>query len=366
MQSRQVNMDTTKICIVIPSYEPADNLLTLLENLHTCLDNPEHSSLEVKTLLVDDGSGPEYESIFLQAKEKYSCILLRHASNLGKGRALKTAFNYVLNEFPNYQGVATVDSDGQHTTDDIIRCIKELSCESPESSERSNNSLVCGCRDFNSKEIPFKSRFGNVLTKRVFSFFSGVSLSDTQTGLRVIPMGMLKMMLAIPGERFEYEMNMLIECSGKRISIKEVKIDTVYIENNKGTHFHPLFDSIRIYTTFLKYIASSLGASFIDFLIFFIVTSLYSSIALATVCSRTGGAAFNFIVNRNIVFKSHKSIPISVLKYVTLAAVSGVLSYNILTLMHGHFGFNLLVCKAIAETALFLVNFFIQKTKIFN
>ena len=347
--------NAAKISIIIPSLEPNNKLLKLLGDLQTELEKAENSDIKAEILIVDDGSGQEYAHIFEQARDCYGCILLRHAVNLGKGRALKTAFNYCLNEFPDFYGVVTVDSDGQHTADDIIGCIRVLQDE---------NYLILGCRNFSQKGIPLKSGFGNKLTRTVFHFLGGVSISDTQTGLRVIPAGLLATMLAIPGERFEYEMNMLIECGLQGIKIKEVPIQTIYEDNNSGTHFNPLFDSLKIYATFLKYIASSLSASFIDFFIFWVLTGLIPNVAIAMIFSRAGAMTFNFTVNRNIVFRSRKNVFIQALKYLILAGASGTAAYYIIMFMHGYLP--LLVSKIIAETALFLINYYFQRKKIFN
>jgi len=344
-----------KVLVLIPSLEPNNRLLELLESLRVQFEMAENAQIKAATLLVDDGSGPEYAHIFEQARDRYGCTVLRHAVNLGKGRALKTAFNYFLNEMPDFHAVVTVDSDGQHAADDIIRCIKELSSES---------CLIIGCRNFTQKPIPFKSRFGNKMTRNVFHFLGGTLISDTQTGLRLIPAPLVGTMLAIPGERFEYEMNMLIECGQRGLKIKEVPIKTIYSDNNRATHFNPLWDSLKIYGTFLKYIGSSLGAAATDFFIFWLLTSLGTRIADAMVFSRAIGIIFNFTVNRNIVFKSRKNIFSQAFKYLILAGVSGVAAYYILIFLHGYLP--LLASKIIAETALFFVRYYIQKTKIFN
>ncbi len=361
-----------KVCIIIPALEPNGNLITLLDELRSHLEAPGNSHISAQILLVDDGSGPAYGPVFLQA-EAYGCILLRHAVNLGKGRALKTAFNHYLNEFPDYHGVVTVDSDGQHKAADIIRCIGGLSSRpSPDSGAdhpaqsgaAAQMLLVLGCRDFNDEAVPFKSRYGNKLTRSIFRFFSGVSVSDTQTGLRVLPTELIKPMLTVPGERFEYEMNMLIECGNRNIAIKEIPIETVYLENNAGSHFNPLLDSVKIYATFLKYIASSLSASLLDFIIFVIATGVGAGLEIAMTVSRAGSATFNFTVNRNLVFKSKSNIFATALKYLLLVVISGVLSYYIILFLNQYI--SVYLAKVAAETLVFVVNYYVQKRAVFS
>ena len=171
-------------------------------------------------------------------------------------------------------------------------------------------------------------------------------------------------MLTIPGERFECEMNMLIECGNRGIKIKEVPAKTGYSDKNKGAHFNSLFNSLKIYATFLRYIASSLSASCIDFFIFWVLTGLNANIAAAMLVSRIAGIIFNFTVNRNIVFKSRKNIYFQALKYLTLAGASGVAAYYIILFIQSYLP--LPASKIIAETSLFLVNYYFQRKKIFN
>ncbi len=341
-------VNLTNICVIIPSLNPDTKLLVLIHELKA------HEYQDI--IIINDGSKPEADAIFSQAQNEGATVL-SHVVNQGKGRALKTALNYVARVHADCAGVITADSDGQHSARDIRRLAAILA-------EGETPSLILGSRNFDVKDIPLKSRIGNKLTRRIFRFLSGVSISDTQTGLRAIPAALLKLMLAIPGERFEYEMNMLIECGNNNIAIKEIPIETIYLESNAGTHFNTMMDSLKIYATFLKYIASSLSASVLDFLIFFIAQGLGAGLDIATIISRAGSAAFNFTVNRNFVFKSRKNIHVTALKYMLLLVISGLFSYYILLFMSRYF--TLLISKIIAETILFLFNYYFQKEKIFN
>lgn len=108
MDTKELNQ---KIPIVIPSYEPDEKLCMLLGNL-------KNAGFE-EIVVVDDGSqGSEYQNIFAKAQEA-GCIVLHHAVNQGKGRALKTAFNHCLFAYPDAIGCVTIDSDGQHTVKDM-------------------------------------------------------------------------------------------------------------------------------------------------------------------------------------------------------------------------------------------------------
>ena len=197
--------------LVIPAYEPDYNLIKLIEKIHNKSD--------FYIIVIDDGSSAECQDIFSKV-ERYATVL-RHQVNQGKGKALKTAFEYI--QSLNMPGtVVTADADGQHRIWDIFRSLTKSS-ENP-------NTLVLGVRAFTGK-VPLRSRFGNSLTRILFKLQTGVAVSDTQTGLRAFSTDMIPFMLKIEGQRYEYEMNMLLEAS-QAYPILEVPIETVYINDN--------------------------------------------------------------------------------------------------------------------------------------
>ena len=222
--------------IIIPSYEPDERLIDLLD------DFKEEGLTDV--VLVDDGSGEEYQHLFDKARDEYGCVVLKHAVNQGKGRALKTAFNFCLNEYPDMIGCITADSDGQHSVS-CIKCCMDALVKNP-------GALILGVRDFSLENVPWKSRFGNTLTSFICKYLEGVSVSDTQTGLRGISTEFMKTCLNVEGERFEFETRMLIATKGV-CDIFEVPIETIYdSKENHQSHFNPVKDSIRVYKVFQK------------------------------------------------------------------------------------------------------------------
>lgn len=224
-----------KVCIVIPAFEPDNRMIELLSDLDKNAIGP--------VVIVNDGSGKEYDVIFdkaLSIIKKSGGTVITHKTNKGKGRALKTAFAYILDHYENITAVITADSDGQHTAECIKRVIDAV--------ENNEQCLILGVRKFDLEGIPWKSRFGNTLTEKVFQYVAGIHVSDTQTGLRGIPKGYLKELISLKGERFEYEMRMLLDVAEKGISIVEVPIQTIYeSEDNHQTHFNPIKDSVKIY-----------------------------------------------------------------------------------------------------------------------
>ena len=275
--------------LVIPAYEPDEKLLNLLKDLQS------YQSLTI--VVVNDGSTSSYNPIF-EAASQFSTVLC-HKQNYGKGRALKTAFSYITN-IKNTLGegiVITADSDGQHTPLDIFKVGK--ACED------NPNTLITGERYFTGN-VPFRSRFGNTITKYVFSLSTGLSLKDTQCGLRAFSTELLPFLCSIKGERYEYEMNVLLE-GAKKIPIKGVPIETVYIDDNRSSHFHPLKDAIKIYKEIFKFAMSSIIGFCVDYigyaLLIFLLAPIPPEIRLiiANVMARLCSATVNYCLNKKFV-----------------------------------------------------------------
>ncbi|MGN1084011.1 MAG: glycosyltransferase family 2 protein, partial [Lachnospiraceae bacterium] len=197
--------EESRIAVLIPSLSPDEKLTAAVREIR-------QAGFE-RIVIVNDGSTAEYDTYFCDA-EALGATVIRHAVNLGKGRALKTGFNYILNEWKDCEGVITADSDGQHKAGDLLKCREALL--------KNKDALILGCRNFKKENIPFRSRFGNVITAKVMKLLVGVSISDTQTGLRAFSAEQMKKYLTVNGERFEYEMNMLLYSKAENIAMKEV------------------------------------------------------------------------------------------------------------------------------------------------
>ena len=341
-----------KTALIIPAYKPAKELLALIEQF---LSNPEFVPV-----VVDDGSGPEFEGIFSALPEGVE--LLRHAQNRGKGAALKTAFRCVLESLPECDLAVTADADGQHRYKDILRVV---------ATARANpGALVLGSRKFEG-DVPLRSRFGNGVTRHVFSIASGVKVYDTQTGLRAFGRDGLRAFVDVPGERYEYEINMLLTAAQGGMPILEEWIETVYLDDNASSHFNPLRDSLKIYLCILKFCASSLIAFAIDYTLALLLKSLTASwpaaasLNFSVIVARLVSATANFFINRHVVFKGNESLGKAVVKYAALAAV--VLGLN-LALMHvlTALGLPFALAKILVEVTLFAFNFVVQGKFVFR
>ena len=349
---KDVAFDAGKIAVLIPAWQPDDCLVDLVARL---------AALGFGAIIVvNDGSDPSHEPIFAdlpgQAPENGHARVhvIRHAVNLGKGRALKTGLNYFLNSFPGLIGIVTADADGQHTAEDVLAVAQKLNDD--------HLHLVLGSRRFRG-EIPLRSLIGNVITRHLFSALTGTSLSDTQSGLRGIPTMLIPSVLQLGGERYEYEMNVLTHAAHSS-GIAEVPIETIYLDGNRSSHFNPLWDSMRIYFILLRFAASSLAAAAIDFVVFTIAFWMTANVLPSMIAGRVSSLA-NFALNRRFVFNSGGRVSVALAKYYVLAAILGVAAYFSIRFLSGTLGWNVLAAKIVAETVLWLASFSVQRTFIF-
>jgi glycosyltransferase involved in cell wall biosynthesis len=195
-------------------------------------------------IIVDDGSPAEDQPAFAALAVKQGVHLTRHAINLGKGRALKTGVKYFINVFPELHGLITADADGQHTVGDIVR-VGEALLSHP-------GRAVLGSRSFTG-EVPLRSRFGNALTRLLFRIASGEAVKDTQSGLRGFSSALLAEVAALDGKRYEYETAVLMHLCRHGHAPMQVPISTIYIDDNRSSHFDPVRDSMRIGFVLLRY-----------------------------------------------------------------------------------------------------------------
>lgn len=349
--------------VLIPALDPDQKLIELLKQLVA-----SHAPITT-IMIVDDGSDGAHQPIFSQIAELGDARLqvLHHAHNQGKGAALKTGFRAYLDQGLPVTGIATLDADGQHPVSALERCLARA--------ERTPDDLVIGARQFTGA-VPWRSRFGNVLTDNLVRLLTHQTISDTQTGLRVIPLRYVRQVITFPGDRFEFEFDMLLEAKKYGVTINEQPIPTIYLDGNASSHFRVIRDSIAIYTRFLKFGLSGLGSFLIDIGLFTLLTGLLgnrqslTTIMAATVIARAFSAVANYLINRHLVFADAGEQ--TLLKYGGLLVVqtlaSGYLTHALtalLSLVVTGAG-TPTVAKLIGDFGLFLISYHVQKNWIFK
>ncbi len=334
----------TYMVVVIPAYQPDEKLIRLVEELR--------ERTEYAIVIVDDGSDREKRPLFL-ALEPCATVLY-HETNRGKGAALKTALGYIRAHFDANEGVVTVDADGQHLVKAIVR-VSEDWMANP-------SALVLGSRRFTGK-VPFKSRAGNAITRFVFRISTGVPVFDTQTGLRAFSVKRIPMMLAMRGDRYEYEINVLLYATRHHVPIREVTIDTVYIEDNASSHFHPVRDAWRIYKMILLFVASSAASFLADVVAFRLLRLLWPGYGklFAEIAARVISSLCNYFLNKELVFEGKDRS--SIVRYYALAVGILALDYGILSLLA--LAMPELWAKILAGLVVYPISFYMQRKFVF-
>ena len=358
--------DLSKISVVLPSLDPDEKLVAVVDGLL------EYGFSDI--ILVNDGSKPENLHYFYDLAAQHPEIhLLHHEVNKGKGAALKNAFRWFLENRPEGFGVVTVDGDNQHHPEDTRACSEHM---------LKTGRCVLGCRDFTLPHVPARSRFGNHTTSLVFKIFCGMTISASQTGLRALPRDALEIMVDVYGDRFEYETNMLLAFKTNAIDFDEVKIRTVYIEENKSSHFRTFTDSWRIYKLilahFFRYTVSSILSAVIDTGAYALLGWLLQSVAkgfaltaAAGVGARVLSSLCNFFMNKKLVFRTNVDTKKAMLRYYTLAlpqmAAQVLLTqgaYALFNISDSAAGLRTLI-YAVVMTVLYFLSYVIQQRWVF-
>lgn len=336
---------------LIPAYNPIASLPEYIEAL-------QQQKAFTHIVVVNDGSLPRCDSTFEKISELESVILLKHAINRGKGAALKTGLNFIACKFPQAAGVVTIDADGQHTVKDACAIAASLSAH-PEQ-------LIIGGRRFD-EGVPMRSLLGNFFTRHFFRLMIGLRLFDTQSGLRGIPQAMIGDLLKIEANGYEFELDMLVYASHRRIPILEVPIDTVYLDGNKHSSFSPLWDSLKIYFVLFRFSIIAVLSALLDYGIFiFVYYLVHPSVLLALTCGRIVSVTFNYLNVRHYAFRTHISHRQTLPKYLLLACFSGAMAWLLISGLINMLGWHVIAAKIMAEVIMFVVNFLIQRDFIFK
>lgn len=337
-----------RTAVVVPAYQPDARLVALVDALRAAVPGSP-------VVVVDDGSDRRCGGVF-RAVRALGAVVLTVPVNRGKGHALRTGIRWVRDRLPGH-GVVCADADGQHTVVDVLRVAARSQAE-PEA-------VVLGARRF-AGDVPVRSRVGNAATRWAFAATTGTRVRDTQTGLRAYGPGLLDDLLAVRGDRYEYELRALLEATRAGRRIVEVDVATVYLDDNASSHFRPVADSLRVWAPLLRFAASSLGSAAVDVVALLALHALTGSLLAAVVGARLLSAGVNFAVNRRLVFPGGRDLPLRVAaaRYVALAAVLLAASYGLLALLTG-IGLPLLAAKVGTDAVLVATSYEVQRRVVF-
>lgn len=335
-----------KYIALIPAYEPDELLFQLLDRL---------SDAGFGIVVVDDGSGPDYKYIFDEAAARAD--ILTHQINQGKGQALKTGLAYIRDHYGSDSVIVTVDADGQHTPEDAMM-LCEIAEEHPDT-------LVLGSRKLKDN-VPLRSRFGNTATRMIYRLTTGLKVHDTQTGLRAFSMDLVPDMLRIQGDRYEYEMNVLLECARDRVPILEKEIETIYLDNNAASHFDTIRDSYRVYREILRFSAASFAGFTVDYVMYSALLLLTGNLLASNIGARAVSATVNYTLNRKFVFRSKNGILQSAASYFALAGIILVGNTTVLNFLVNDRGIGRMSAKLMTEILFFMFSWLMQRLFVFR
>lgn len=223
-----------KIAILIPAYNEEKYLKDVIRG---CL------KYKLDIIIIDDGSLDKTSQLVKNIQKKVdNLIFIQHSINKGKGAALKTGFAYVIKH--NYQGIITLDADGQHKTEEIKKFLDYL--------KRKKVDLIIGDRLSDTQNMPFVRLATNVITSKIISFLAGQKVNDVQSGFRFISSRLLKN-VKLGTNNFDTEPEIILKASWKKYLIKNIPITTVY-HQQFVSQVDPLTDTIK----FFKLVGKSL------------------------------------------------------------------------------------------------------------
>ena len=331
-----------KNILVIPAFNPSVNLINLIDKLLNSF---------VKIIIIDDGSiSYESKDIFNKLEKLSKILILKHKVKLGKGKALKTGYEYCVNNI-EFDYLITADADGQHLNSDIIRVSNNTLIQ--------KSDLIMGEREFDAK-VPFRSRVGNVITAKIFSFLYALNLKDTQTGLRAYKKDIIKELILIKGNGYEYESNVLKWVAKSKKKISSIKISTVYIDDNSSSHFSPIKDSIKIYISIIGFPVSSFVSFLLDYLIFIILYIPTNALFISIFFARIASGFVNFRINKFFFLDNQEKPFWYVQRYLILSIAVLIISYLLILLLI-NLNFSPYLSKIIADSILYFVSIFFYK-----
>ena len=274
--------------VIIPAYNPDEKLKMIVKEL-------KEKSFDV--LVVDDGSCAACQPYF----ESLDATVIANPKNLGKGAALKNGISHPLELFPHTEFFITADADGQHSVRDIGRIWEQL---------EAGNDFVLSVRRL-SRKSPLKSRVGNAISRFLFALANNHYLPDNQSGLRGFAVKHIEWMLSVKGEKYDWEMNIMLIAEKQGIHVARVPIETIYFDNNEKTHFQPIKDTLRIYRQFFKTQIFAVISIVLNLILVLLHTIFlgYEYFVITTMICWGIYALLCFVVERYTIFRHIKYTP---------------------------------------------------------
>ena len=357
-----LDKEYSRIPILIPAYRPDNSLLRLLREL---------DSMKLrKVVVVDDGSGAEFARIFDHISNEYGCKVVHHSVNLGKGRAIKTGFNYIMCHYPEALGCVTTDCNGSFLPEDIKKIVDTLIGNPSE--------LIMGSRVLKgSADYVGKAVTGYKVLQLSFKYLVGFEIHDPQCVLRGIPISYMKKLMNVWGEGYEFDTKMITSCKKFQVGVREVGLSTKYEKRRNVYKYRTIKDNIPIYLTFASYIFTSIIATVVDLVLFQVLKGLFNNISvlddtamyipIATGLARTVSAFVNYKLNLRLVFRNKKNSIKTLRKWIMLVIVQAAISAAAVTIIHTLLPWTEeVLIKVPVDFILFFLSYYVAKEKVYG
>lgn len=217
-----------RYCVIIPAFDAEKTIGELVRRV---------KSQGFAVIVVDDGSRDQTATI----ASKQGALVISHLRNQGKGAALRSGFEYALRS--QYDGVITMDSDGQHDPREIAHLIR--------AGEVQHAGIVLGNRMANGACMPSVRRWTNRAMSGLVSSLVRQPIPDTQCGFRLIRKEVLAS-VPLQAKRFEIETELLLRAAARRWKIISVPVSSIYAD--QPSYIRPFRDAWRFLAVVLRHV----------------------------------------------------------------------------------------------------------------
>ena len=335
-----------KIAVGIPCYNTAPACVDVIARARVHADS---------VLVVDDGSTDDTPQHIAAA----GAACLRLAVNAGKGAALKAGIEDVLRGRDGRLGgdfdyILTIDGDGQHDPADIPAVIARAA--------RNGADLIIGVRDV--RVMPPKSRIGNSFARLVFFLGTGRYVADTQSGFRLMSRSLAgKLLTAVSWRRYETEAEILARTVTLGYTVDTVEISTIYFDRNRGTHFDPLWDSLRVVAVLSRSAVAAFAGAVADVIAFLVLLpSSGGSVIRANTLARAAAVAVRAALSRGDVFRTRGRVSWRGITRYAAVVLANLATTTALLVLYLRLGTGPMVAKVLSQLTGVVVTFLAIET----
>lgn len=205
-----------RLCVIVPAYNEGKVLKSVIEKASKTFSL---SKYKIDIVVVNDGSKDNTAD---QAK-KAGAIVITHILNSGAGGATATGLSYAMQQ--GYTAAATMDADGQHAAEDVVKGFNKLF--------KSKQDLLIGSRLIDSKGMSRVKILGNKGLSAITRILFGINSTDSQSGLRVFSRKALEE-LRWTTSGYEFCSEMLWRANQIGLKIGEFPIKAIYTDYSQG------------------------------------------------------------------------------------------------------------------------------------